>query len=167
MRCDEVMDKLDAYLAGELPPARHMEVDLHVGACNDCRRVLERAQRLGSLLAETSVPPVPYHFAERVLSLTMNGHKQKVPAPSVKAWWLTFSMPMRAAVAASLLVGAMSGAILGWSASRITLSRATAQTRQADSVFAGYGLDILGDAPDGSLAESFLALLDGRNGECR
>lgn len=167
MRCHEVIARVDAYLAGELPEARRAEVTLHVEACNDCRRVLERAQRLESLLAKTSVPPVPDRFAEWVLSRAVKRRKQKTPSWSVKTWWLTVSTPMRAAAAALLLVGTMSGVILGWNASRTTSPGATAQARQADSVFAGYGLDTLGDAPDGSLAEGYLALLDGRNGEGR
>ena len=167
MRCDEVTARLDAYLAGELPPARRAEIGSHVETCSDCRRTLDRARRLASLLVETPVPPVPSHFAERVLVETRNRRKRKATAWSIRTWWLTFPAPMRAAAAAMLLVGAGIGMAFGWGAAPVPRSTASAQAEQGDSVFAGYGLDALGDAPDGSLAESYLALLDGRNGEGR
>ena len=163
MRCDEVTTKLDAYLAGELPPARRAEIGSHLEVCSDCRRALDRVRRLASLLAETPVPPVPSRFAERVLVEVGNRRKQKAPAWSIRAWWLTLPTPMRAAAAAMLIAGAAIGAAVGWGASPAS----TTQARQKDSVFAGYGLDALGDTPDGSLAESYMALLDGRNGEGR
>ena len=66
-----------------------------------------------------------------------------------------------------LLVGAMSGVIFGWSAATVPQGTTLTQAEQTGNLFAGYGLDVLGDAPDGSLAGSYLALLDGRNGEGR
>jgi len=53
--------------------------------------------------------------------------------------------------------------VFGWSAAPVS----SAQVKQENGLFAGYGLDTLGDAPNGSLAEGCLALLAGRNGEGR
>jgi anti-sigma factor RsiW len=163
MRCQEVIANLDAYLVGELSPAMCAEVGLHVETCNDCQRALDRTRRLASLLAETPVPPVPDHFAERVFARVKNRRVQKARTWSIRTWWLSISAPMRAAAAAVLLVGAISGMIFGWSDSRVPLD----QAGQKDVELAGYGMDTLDDAPDGSLANSYLALLAGRNGEGR
>lgn len=167
MRCYEVTAKLDACLAGELPPARRAEISSHIEACSDCRRALGRARRLTSFLVETPTLPVPGHFAERVLAQIKRRHALKSPAWSIKTWWGTLSTPMRAAAAAMLVVGAAIGMALGWGTSPLPQSTANTQAWQEESVFTGYNLDTLGDAPDGSLAKSYLSLLDGRSGEDR
>jgi anti-sigma factor RsiW len=167
MRCDEVIASLDAYLADELPSAKRAEIGAHVEACSDCRRVLNRARRLASLLAGTPAPSLPERFSERVLARARNRREQKAAAWSIRVWWLTFPAPMRAAAAAMLLAGAAIGIAFGWGAAPAPWSAASAQAEQDDSVLAGYGLDTLGDAPDGSLAGTYFALLDGRNGEGR
>lgn len=47
-----VVEKLSAYLEGELPPAERTNVDEHLRTCIRCRTALERLRRtLGSLAA--------------------------------------------------------------------------------------------------------------------
>lgn len=167
MKCNEVIALLDAYIAGELSPDKRAKVDLHVETCDDCLDVLERAKRLESILSETQVPPVPDHFASQVLVETKNRRKRKASAWSIKSWWRTFPAPMRAASAAILLTGAVIGMAFGWKTAPVSSSAALVQVEKGEPVLAEYGLDALGDAPKGSLAESYQALLEGRNGKGR
>jgi len=60
-----------------------------------------------------------------------------------------------------LVFGLGVGSYMGWSGQRSTSQAAIAQSESLDA----YNLDSLGDAPDGSLAGSYLALASGRNGE--
>jgi len=163
MRCDTVIVKLDAYLAGELPHAIRVEVAVHVQGCVACRNALDQAQRLASLLSEIPTPPVPDCFTERVLARIKNQREQETPARSIRAWWLTLSAPMRAAAAAMLLLGTTAGVVLGWSTAPVPQNAALVQAEQTSDLFAGYGLDSLGYAPDGSLAEGYMDLLGGGN----
>jgi anti-sigma factor RsiW len=167
MRCDEVASNLDAYLAGELPPGVRVEVEAHMQRCAACRRVLERAERLSVLLAGTPAPPVPERFAERVLASARSRKEREVAAWSIRAWWLTLSTSMRVAAAAALLVGATLGLVVGWNTAE-SPGRANAGPLAAKAdPLGGYSLDYLGDAPDGSLAASYLSLVAGRGGEGR
>jgi len=53
-----------------------------------------------------------------------------------------------------LVIGLGLGSFMGWSAKRSTSQVMIAQSNSLDA----YNLDYLGDAPDGSLASSYLAL---------
>jgi hypothetical protein len=68
---------------------------------------------------------------------------------------------MRLAAAAVLMVGLALGAALS---SDLKRSGATARNRAVADPAAVYGLDILSDAPGGSLADAYLALASGANG---
>jgi len=161
------MLKFDAYLANGLAATVRAEVDAHVDTCRACRQALDRAKRLASFLAETPAPPLPDRFAERVLARARELRARQTPGWSIRAWWSAFPAPMRVAAAAMLLVGTAVGMILGWGDAPVSQNTALTRAEQTSGLFAGYGLDALGDAPDGSLAESYIALLDGRNGEGR
>ncbi|MBI4871546.1 MAG: hypothetical protein HY814_08260 [Candidatus Riflebacteria bacterium] len=162
-----MLDNLDACLAGELEPASLAEAGRHLEACSDCRTSLARARRLASLLAEAGTPPLPERFAERVLARVMERRRQSAQVWSIRAWWRTLASPLRAAAVAMVLVGAAIGGGLGWSMSPVPPASTSFPAQQAADLFAGYGLDAMGDAPDGSLPRIYLALLDGRTGEDR
>jgi hypothetical protein len=117
------------------------------------------------MLKQSRMPPVPNGFAERVMAAARQGRTVKpaiVLSWNPVAWRL--SAPMRAAVAAVLVVGLGLGIFMGRGAWRgRDLSGAVAQS---DPV-AIYNLDYLTDAPNGSLAKSYLALVSDQNGQGR
>jgi anti-sigma factor RsiW len=45
LSCQELVAFLDAYLAGELPPARREVFDWHLAVCTDCRNYLDSYRR--------------------------------------------------------------------------------------------------------------------------
>jgi len=71
---------------------------------------------------------------------------------------------MRFAAAAVLMLGLGLGAVLS-----LDLNRADGvqKSQTATDPAAVYGLDVLSDAPGGSLADAYLALASGSNGEWR
>jgi NhaP-type Na+/H+ or K+/H+ antiporter len=72
---------------------------------------------------------------------------------------------MHAAAAAVLVVGLAAGLALGWAARPATRqAQEDSQAMALTTALAAYNLDYLGDAPGGSLADSYLALLTNRKG---
>jgi hypothetical protein len=72
---------------------------------------------------------------------------------------------MRAAAAAMLVVGLLAGLAMGWNTVQAPAAKPSAQAAPQGDPLAGYNLDYLGDAPSGSLADGYMALLSGLNGE--
>ncbi|MFW6106933.1 MAG: hypothetical protein ACOC8H_02110 [bacterium] len=66
--------------------------------------------------------------------------------------------PMHAAAAAVLVIGLAVGLVMGWTTSPAGQTPPAQATVQADPLDA-YNLDYLGDAPSGSLADSYLTLV--------
>jgi len=87
--------------------------------------------------------------------------------PNPFHWWLSMKVPMRLAAAAVLVIGLTLGTFLGrdtWRLGRANLEVA------GDAAFTDptdlYGIDLLTEAPDGSLARAYLTLVaaDDRKG---
>ena len=68
MRCEDVTTRLDAYAAGEIPPALAAKLAAHLESCESCRQSLGRLKRLAAVLGQASAPPVPVGFAYRVMA---------------------------------------------------------------------------------------------------
>jgi energy-converting hydrogenase Eha subunit F len=65
---------------------------------------------------------------------------------------------MRAAAAAVLVIGLGTGALISWNTWQPRAAPPPQAVSQADPL-APYSVDYLTDAPDGSLAQSYLALV--------
>jgi len=72
---------------------------------------------------------------------------------------------MHAAAAAMLAVGLGVGLAIGWGARPAAPQVSTSSAAAGGDPLAAYKLDYLSDAPDGSLAGTYLALLTSPNGE--
>jgi len=167
MRCREVTTRLDAYVGGELPSALAAEVESHLASCESCRLALDRLRRLAAVLGQTLMLPVPAGFALKVMAeaRTRAARRPAVAAWNPFQWWKMGSVPMRAAAAAVLVVGLLAGLAMGWNAVQAPAAKLSAQAAPQGDPLAGYNLDYLGEAPSGSLADGYMALLSGRNGE--
>jgi anti-sigma factor RsiW len=163
MRCKKVRLKIDAYIAGTLSPQAHAAFAEHLKACDGCRRAAEAVRKLTELGRAGAVPPVPEGFAQRLAVLARRRTARRVPAAagwSLVAWWRMVSMPMRAVATAVLVIGLAAGAVLSWNTWQ-TPTTPTAQTAPQSDPLAPYNVDYLTDAPDGSLAQTYLALVSG------
>jgi anti-sigma factor RsiW len=167
MRCEKVRLTIDAYVSGDLAPRDLAAIEEHVRTCDGCRREAEVARRLVALGQALPAPPVPDGFAQRVQTLARQRIARPtftVPIWNLAAWWRLVPAPMHAAAAAVLVVGLSVGLVMGWTTLPTNQVPPAQTTAQADPLDA-YNLDYLGDAPSGSLADSYLALVSGRNGE--
>lgn len=166
MKCDEAINKLDAYLAGELPEDIRAELAAHLESCVACRHAFERAERLATMLTETPAPPVPDNFSRNVLIRIKKSHAPIAPAWAITSLWSNITAPMRRTAAAMLLAGVAIGTIAGWNAPSEPRGVVSNPATKAD-LLSDYGLDALSETPEGSLAGGYLALLEEPNGEGR
>ncbi len=167
MRCNRTREKLDVYLTGELPRHVQERVKIHLESCQDCQNALIGLRRLAAVLDGTPAPPVPRGFASRVMARASGRMGQRKPFWAAvelpMRWWMESAFPLRVCTAAVLILGLTVGLLMGrdtWGGRAI---RGPA-TEEAD-VFAVYNVDYLEEAPSGSLAETYLALASGRNGD--
>jgi anti-sigma factor RsiW len=165
MRCEDVLKQLTAFSSGELLADVRPAVQAHLAECAACRAALTHVDALAGVLTSTQTPPVPAGFAARV---TAAARQRQEAEPLVVwnplRWWRLVPAPMHAAAAAVLVIGLAVGLLMGWTtlpASQAPPAQAAAPADPLDA----YNLDYLGEAPSGSLADSYLALVSGRNGE--
>jgi anti-sigma factor RsiW len=161
MRCRKVRLTIDAYVSAGLGPRDRTAVEEHLEACDGCRQAATVARRLVALGQALPTPPVPEGFAERVMTLARRRIARPAPAApswSLAAWWRMASAPVRAAAAAVLVIGLASGVLMGWSTWQAQAAPPTQTAVQPDPL-ASYNVGYLTDAPEGSLAQTYLALV--------
>ena len=59
MRCDEIQDRLSAYLEGEIEPTERRTIEIHLEECVRCRQELALLQRTVSALQSLETIEVP------------------------------------------------------------------------------------------------------------
>lgn len=160
MRCEDVLKQLTAFSSGELSANVRQAVQAHLAECAACRAALAEVDAL-AVLASGRTPPVPRGFAARVMMAARQRQETKpVAAWNLMRWWRLTSTPMHAAAAAVLIIGLSVGLVLGWtSATSPAQAEAAVQPDPVDA----YQLDYLGEAPSGSLADSYLTLVAATN----
>ena len=167
MRCKQVRQKLDAYAANELTPGVGEQVESHLVTCDACCQALARMEELAALLRSVPAPPVPEGFAARLMAAARERlAARERPARALASpwrWWTSVPVPMRLAAAAVLVISLSLGALMGWDTAR-GVAAAPSASAQADPT-AVYNLDVLADAPSGSLAEAYLALASAQTQE--
>jgi anti-sigma factor RsiW len=165
MRCEDVLKQLTAFSSGDLPADGRRAVQAHLAQCPACRTALAEIDALAGVLAGAQAPPVPVGFASRVLAAAQQRHETElIETWNLMRWWRMASAPMHAAAAAVLVIGLSVGLVLGWTSAP--------SPAQAESVVQGeavdaYQIDYLGEAPSGSLADSYLTLVLATNKEGR
>ena len=166
MRCDTVQKKLDRFARQELAPRLRESVEAHLRECEDCRRHLARQERLEAVLTSVSEPPaVPEGFGDRLMTAARQRQAARRPVPELRLLgqrWPSVPFGTRVAQTAVLAGGLLLGVIMGQQTWQSVHPATTKQTSQADPL-AAYELDYLGDAPGGSLAQSYLMLTAASN----
>lgn len=159
MNCRDTKAQMSRYLDGETSVTERKRIEQHLDACVACRKSFERLQSISGRLAQLPAPPdVPQGFAERLPSLAA----RRLPVqPSIVSFRDLLTTQMRFAAAAVLMLGLGFGAALSLDLNR---GSGTPESQTATDPVAVYGLDVLSDAPGGSLADAYLALASGSNG---
>lgn len=165
--CSKVRRQLSAYLDGELSPKNRTVVERHLMRCQPCRTALESLRSLERALQSAKVPPAPPSLAWQIVAKARELQNAKVER-HVICFGRRLATPrpwaFKVAAAAVLVFGLTVGSYMGWSVGRSMSQSVTAQAAvQADPLDA-YNLDYLSDAPDGSLAGSYLALASNPKG---
>lgn len=161
MRCEEVVRQLERISTGELSPQVRRAVQGHLAGCEACRAALAEIDALAGVLAGVQSPPVPAGFAPRVMAAAaMRQDAKAVAAWSFVKWWRMTSVPIHAAAAAALIIGLSIGLAMGWATASLP-ARAGAAVQP--NLLNGYQIDYLGEAPSGSLADSYLTLVAATN----
>lgn len=157
MNCQDVKNKLRAFSIGELPMDIRQALQAHVSACDACRAELAKTDALAGVLAAAQTPPIPPGFTARVLAMAQQRQiTERIGTWNLKRWWHVTSVPMHAAAAAMLVIGLAIGLVMG--SASWPLPPQDAGKMQPD-LFGAYPLDYLGEAPGGSLADNYFALV--------
>lgn len=155
MRCEDAQGQLNAFTAGELPAEAHEVVRAHLAECSACRATLAKIDPLAGAIAGAQEPPVPEALASRIMAAAREREEARpLAAWNLARWWRATSFPMHAAAAAVLIIGLSIGIAMGWT-SRREQPRTTMEPDPVDA----YQIDYLGEAPAGSLADSYLTLV--------
>lgn len=143
-RCEDVLERLEAFSTGELESFRFDPVARYLESCGDCRRAFDRLRGMAALLRGAPVPPAPEGFAARILAGSGPASK-----PAGRA-----SVPILRRVAAILVAaaGLAAGSVLGW--------QAAGGTSPPDPAVPPYG-ELLDPVPESSAVRVYLALLNG------
>ena len=171
MRCRYVKQKLDRYIQGDLPEPMSKRVERHLHKCRDCADTLSRIKTLAGLFEDTSLPPVPAGFSERLMQRAhQRQYLQQTSEPAVIRLWEWFDRTglNKSAAAAVLVLGLAIGMLMGWDNWQSPAIQSVGKSQMAQvEPTAIYKLDYLTDAPKGSLADAYLTLLSATNGRER
>ena len=156
MDCLEVRRNLRAFVTGELRPDAWAEASGHLHDCPGCREALRRIDGLAGLLAECADPPAPADLARNVMAAA----RRQAPAVgagnwSPRRWWREAPIVLRWATLGVGVVGLALGVVVGTATLPVSGATAGVPVDPLES----HAVDYLEDAPDGSLARSYLTLL--------
>ena len=68
MNCRQVILELSSYLDGDLGADAIIELELHVGNCEDCRVVVDTVRKTVDIYCRTEPIPIPEDVRERLHS---------------------------------------------------------------------------------------------------
>ena len=77
MNCQQIQNKLDDYLDGELKPGAADALRAHLDVCDTCRTELEWRSEFRQQLRDLPVPPASPGFTERALRNARLAHEPK------------------------------------------------------------------------------------------
>jgi anti-sigma factor RsiW len=118
MRCEEVRNRLGAFIDGESDIVEGGRIQQHLEQCSGCREELAALREVGSLLAEERIPAMPGGFRSKVLvaaeqALEGRGKQESGPFLDLPTWWRQARPALRVAAAAALALGVGLGILLG------------------------------------------------------
>lgn len=103
MTCKDLKDTFDDYIDGVLDETSATRLEQHVASCDACQQLVNREQRLGSLLrdyGESSVPtPSAAYFDRALIAAARAGNKQQ----HKRSWMTGFGSAVAAGLAIWIL----------------------------------------------------------------
>ena len=146
MRCQVVIDRLSAFIDGELPDAERQAVERHLDGCPACAAVHRRLAEAWALVAEAPRVAPRVDLWPRI-EARLEGEP---PVPAWRAWisWKPFPALATLALVAGLALGLRMGEVMA-GAGRNGATTAHVRAGRID-------VQYLGDVFPGSLAEVVL-----------
>jgi len=158
MNCQDIQSKLADYIDGRLSGIEWSQLRTHLMSCVSCRSELAKLDPLAFLLLQTDPPPVPPDLTSRILAAARDRNcREQTSSWGPLSWWRLAPASMQAAAVGVLVVGLSLGFVLGKSSATSAAPEATIDS-QPDPLEV-YQLDYFGEAPSGSLADGYLALI--------
>ncbi len=163
MNCQDMQNRISDYLDGRLSRAERDLVKTHLIECPFCSAALAEVDPVANVLLRSEDPVVPPDLADNTMAAASRLVRRNQPAAwSLLSWWRLAPLSMQAAAVGVLVIGLSLGRILGKSVAT-SPEPATATMTQTEPIDI-YQLDYLEEAPSGSLADSYLALIMASNG---
>lgn len=163
MRCRYVKQKLDRYIQGDLPEPISKNIARHVRNCQDCADALSRLKTLAGFFEDTSLPPVPEGFSERLMHrVHRQQYLQQTSEPTAMRLWEWFGRTglKQSAAAAGIIIGLSIGLLMGLQTSRQSRQRQTANQIAGNSgLIDTFRFDYLTEAPDNSLSQVYVQMI--------
>ncbi len=148
--CDNVIQRLPAYLDNEVTPSEHDAISAHLARCARCRAEKEQLLNLWGELQKMPMPHAPKGLSDKVMRALGEEGGETDEEP------IRFSrlLPASAAVAAVI---AITGLVVGgWMAGG--LLNAEAERRGEESI--AVTMDAFAPNPYGSFVGGYLAMLE-------
>jgi len=162
VNCKKTLERLSAYLDGELPQAGAAAVREHLQECPRCAARLDELRSLGRALEALEGAAVPPDFAARVRQAAEARREPIVLSGYRRVQALQRTLMRVAAVfmaVAGLWVGMSAGGAVSARGGQIPAGVETAQESEFDLQLAS-----LSAAPPGSVAEAYLAFVGEEEG---
>ena len=104
MNCQQIRERLDHYLDGDLDLTEEAELHAHLDHCNECRARLQHAEEILAGLKAVRVPALRPVFAEQAVRQAANQIKRR---PHRSAFLAGFSTAMVAGIALLFVVAGL------------------------------------------------------------
>lgn len=158
MNCQDMQNRISDYLDGRLSRAERDVVKTHLKECPFCSAALAVVDPVADVLLRSEDLVVPPDLADITMAAARRRVRREQPASwSLLSWWRLAPVSLQAAAVGVLVIGLGLGFVLGKSTA-ISIAPEATITSQEDPLEV-YQLDYLGDAPSGSLTDTYLALI--------
>ncbi len=164
MRCDRARKSMDRYLIEGLSREERAAFEAHLDVCQDCQRRIDSLRRLVAVLQGEPVPPLPDHFADRVMARARREGQSFRPTSgvrrAVRLWWEEANVASIANAAAAVAAGLLLGLVLGEQSWQRVVERPTIH-RDSEAL---ESLDFLSGNSGMSFTETYLSLTNNAQG---
>src|SRR4051812_22804834 len=87
MSCDNVQERVSAFLDRELPVAERQHVSAHIGSCRDCSAYLDAQQEVRTTLRSLKPTPAPAELTAKLRVMASHDRQRRLARASWSARW--------------------------------------------------------------------------------
>lgn len=109
MDCKTVLERINAYLDGELPGNVMQSVEQHISQCRGCKEELQSIRALNAMLDRAPEMVVPRDFAKETVRKGMLLKKEGL---TLSEWWRSLTHIWKFAACAAAVAGLLAGGLV-------------------------------------------------------